>query len=504
MKKFLTILVFLILTSLSSSFAQYVFTDSFSGPLTSWTDKYGSNWTTQSGELQGIYSLSSGGIYDHQADLILNDEYQLSGDWKASIDFIRVRDGEFSSRYDAVANFSLWKDENNKISIFVGNGGNNWGGMQDSITLHAQVWNNKWSVTDTIISISKVKFRWDPNIWHTASIEKRGSIYTIFMDDACIGHFIDKFLNAQGKIGLHTYGTKRYDNFKLEPILTRPGFTDYFSGSLSAWTDKYGSNWTTQSGELHGFYSLSSGSIYNNQADLVLNDEYQPEGNWKASVDFIRVQDDGFNYRYDANANFSLWKDKSNKISIFVGNGGNNWGGMQDSITFHVQVWDNKWSVTDTIISISKVKFRWDPNIWHTASIEKRNNIYSIFVDGAGIGHFYDSYLFGAGKIGLHTYGTKRHDNFKIETYISQITGINEESFDNNEDLIEFFPNPSSGLIRINAMDIKAISIFDINGNLIEEAYGSKEIDLTNQNKGLYFIRIITRNGMVIKKLVIK
>ena len=37
----------------------------------------------------------------------------------------------------------------------------------------------------------------------------------ICSNNAGIGHVVDTFLNGQGKIGLHTYGTKRYDNFKV-------------------------------------------------------------------------------------------------------------------------------------------------------------------------------------------------------------------------------------------------------------------------------------------------
>ncbi len=112
-------------------------------------------------------------------------------------------------------------------------------------------------------------------------------------------------------------------------VISQSGFTDTFAGNLSAWTDMYGSDWSIQNNELHGFYSLSNGSIYNPQADLILNDQYQISGDWRASIDFIRVVDDEFPSHYAAEAVFSLWQNSNNKIAIQVGTGGDNWGGCK-------------------------------------------------------------------------------------------------------------------------------------------------------------------------------
>ncbi|MEI7982052.1 MAG: hypothetical protein WCI71_10395 [Bacteroidota bacterium] len=411
----------LIFFGIHSVFAQTVFTDDFSGTLSNWTDEYGSNWSIINNELHGFYTIGCGSLDCPQADLILKDQYQLSGDWRASIDFIRIADDQYPNYSQAIADFSLWLNSNKKISISVGVDGNNWSGTKDSIYFWADEWNGNW--IHAPVSAGKVKFNWDADQWHTASIEKRGNIYSVFVDNACIGHYIDTLLYGQGKIGLHTYGTKRYDNFKLEPIICSQLFADNFSGTLAAWTDMYGGNWSIQNNELHGFYSLSEGSISNHQADLVLNDQNQISGNWKVSIDFIRIADDQFPNFYQAIADFSLWLNSNNKISIGVGGDGNNWGGtMQDSIYFWAKVWNGTWNYVSA--SSSKVKFRWNPNQWHRASIEKRGNIYSVFVDDACIAHYIDTFLNGQGKIGLHTYGTKRYDNFTLNQCGSSTSNV--------------------------------------------------------------------------------
>ncbi|MEI7724696.1 MAG: Ig-like domain-containing protein [Bacteroidota bacterium] len=416
MKAKFTLSILLIMFGMIGAFSQATFTDNFSGTLSCWDDKYpgAGNWSIQNNELHGFCSLSLGSKYDHRADLILKDQFQLTGNWKASIDFIRTVDDQFPSSFNAWATFSLWLDNNHKIQISVGGGGDYWGGLQDSIRFSADEWNGIWS-NNTPVSTGKAKFNWNPDQWHTASLEKRGNIYSVFVDNACIGHYIDTFLNGQGKIGFHTYGTKRYDNFKLEPIICNQTFADNFSTTLSAWDDKYpgAGNWSIQNNELHGFCSLSLGSKYDHRADLILKDQFQLTGNWKASIDFIRTVDDQFPSSFNAWATFSLWLDNNHKIQISVGGGGDYWGGLQDSIRFSADEWNGIWS-NNTPVSIGKVKFSWNPDLWHTASLEKRGNIYSVFIDDACIGHYIDNFLNGMGKVGFHTYGTKRWDNFTL------------------------------------------------------------------------------------------
>ncbi len=470
---------------------------------------YGENWNVVNNELHGHYSLVMGGIYNEQADLILKDQYQVNGNWQASIDFIRTVDDEFPDYYAAQAIFSLWQDFDHKIQISVGDGGDNWGEMQDSISFGVQVWDGYWSWAET--STNKVKFNWDPDTWHTASLEKRGNIYSLFVDDACIGHYIDNYLYGQGKIGLHTYGTRRLDNFILSPIYCTSEFSDNFSENLSNWTDIYGDNWSIQNSELHGYYSLGAGGIYDEQADLILNDQYQIIGNWQASIDFTRTADDQFPDYYAAQAMFSLWQDFDHKIQISVGDGGDYWGDMQDSISFGVQVWDGYWSWAET--STNKVKFNWDPDTWHTASLEKRGNIYSLFVDDACIGHYIDNFLNGLGKVGLHTYGTRRLDNFILETCTNLNTGVSDNEQASNDFEILIQPNPcSSNLLYVYHNENMAkerynIYILNIFGVLIKTISCNNQdvisIDVSDFSSGIYFLNYQSDDYHIAKAFII-
>jgi hypothetical protein len=274
-------------------------------------------------------------------------------------------------------------------------------------------------------------------------------------------------------------------------------------------------DWTIQNNELHGFYSLSQGSIYDNQADLILNDQYQIAGNWKASIDFIRTADDYFSDYYQANAQFSLWLNSSQKVEIFVGGAGDFWGGIQDSISFSVQEWNGTWGPSAPV-STGKVKFTWNPDEWHTASIEKRGNVYSVFVDDACIAHYIDSFLNGQGKIGLHNYGTKRYDNFSLDTCSTSTIHVSVPYHKVAErDNVELVPNPfnvsTTIVIELNKSNKVSLAIYDSYGRLVKEIVskqsflaGKHEIDLSGIDlpSGMYVLEFKTKDSRIAKKII--
>ena len=66
---------------------------------------------------------------------------------------------------------------------------------------------------------------------------------------------------------------------------------------------------------------------------------------------------------------------------------------------------------------------------------------------------------------------------------------------------IDVFPNPSTRSIDIlNDIEIYSIRLFDASGKYLAR-YNSFPIDIDNQ--GIYFLKIFSENGIVIKKVVI-
>jgi hypothetical protein len=72
-------------------------------------------------------------------------------------------------------------------------------------------------------------------------------------------------------------------------------------------------------------------------------------------------------------------------------------------------------------------------------------------------------------------------------------------------DLLRIYPNPSTGIFTIAGADIQQIEVYSLNGILIYSSRdnSTREINLGQQPKGLYLIKIKTNRGLVVKRVVI-
>ena len=83
--------------------------------------------------------------------------------------------------------------------------------------------------------------------------------------------------------------------------------------------------------------------------------------------------------------------------------------------------------------------------------------------------------------------------------------GINELEFLSE---VSISPNPSSGefFVKTEITDSKEFSVFTVQGKLIQSFSSASEInkiDLKNQPKGLYFIKISSEGKTAMKKIII-
>lgn len=96
--------------------------------------------------------------------------------------------------------------------------------------------------------------------------------------------------------------------------------------------------------------------------------------------------------------------------------------------------------------------------------------------------------------------------NFPIVTNTSTSTfatlGVNEVE---NKSVV-VYPNPTTGIVNINCNDtIKNIVLYDIQGRLLmTKIVDSQNVtfELSNQNTGTYFVKVITDNGVKIEKVL--
>jgi gliding motility-associated-like protein len=206
---------FFVLTRLSG---QVHFTDSFKTNLNNWDIKTGT-WNISSSTLIGYWNLSSGGATASQATMLLDSRYQLDDSFEVSVDFTRVADIGNSNYYQCAAGISLYKANNDKIQFYLGNGGNNWGSTtQDTIRYTFSQYNGRWSGKN-VWNIWSNKYSYNPNNWQNLTFEKFGNRYVSYFNGNKVGFFFDCFLDGDGDVGFHTYGTKKYDNFTITKVV---------------------------------------------------------------------------------------------------------------------------------------------------------------------------------------------------------------------------------------------------------------------------------------------
>jgi len=83
------------------------------------------------------------------------------------------------------------------------------------------------------------------------------------------------------------------------------------------------------------------------------------------------------------------------------------------------------------------------------------------------------------------------------------ITNVNINK--HNSYKVSIFPNPTSSIFYIEGINIETIEIRDIKGRLIQQKIPNAEktsINLTGQAKGIYLIKIIGKENVVIKKII--
>jgi hypothetical protein len=86
---------------------------------------------------------------------------------------------------------------------------------------------------------------------------------------------------------------------------------------------------------------------------------------------------------------------------------------------------------------------------------------------------------------------------------------INSVGIENSdqEQMILVFPNPTDGVFSIYTHDVSAtsIEIYNVLGEKIEyHQFSASYIDLSSQNKGIYYLKITTDKHTYVKKIILE
>ena len=74
-----------------------------------------------------------------------------------------------------------------------------------------------------------------------------------------------------------------------------------------------------------------------------------------------------------------------------------------------------------------------------------------------------------------------------------------------DEDLV-IYPNPTTGIIRIDLVDFSDLIIENSEGKYIDSFFlneGTNELNMLNFEKGIYFLSFKSKNKILIKKIAI-
>jgi len=96
--------------------------------------------------------------------------------------------------------------------------------------------------------------------------------------------------------------------------------------------------------------------------------------------------------------------------------------------------------------------------------------------------------------------------------FMSNIVGRESDTnigdvFNNHQNDIQIYPNPTQGRIIVKGQDIVRVEISTVNGQKIREvqSYGNTfDIDIAKEAKGLYFVKVTTKQGVVLQKIILE
>lgn len=192
-------------------------------------------------------------------------------------------------------------------------------------------------------------------------------------------------------------------------------YSDDFSHGLGNWVDDGQGSWTTLDNELIGDYNIGCGSPSCPQTDLLLADQFQPgDHNWRMEIQANLVEayccyNGGADVSF---AKFSIYTSANEKDDFEVGRG---WGPENTLVPTadHVYAGYQSYAPWQSPGNADVAVSPWQTNEWQTAALEKRGNQYTLYWNGVAV-YTTTRIHSGVPKVGLHTYGKVRMDNFKL------------------------------------------------------------------------------------------
>ena len=66
------------------------------------------------------------------------------------------------------------------------------------------------------------------------------------------------------------------------------------------------------------------------------------------------------------------------------------------------------------------------------------------------------------------------------------------------------YPNPTKGIVEIMGVTVDRVEVMDLTGRVATVVNGTNKVDISNMNRGVYMVHIITPDGVAVRKVVKK
>ena len=114
-----------------------------------------------------------------------------------------------------------------------------------------------------------------------------------------------------------------------------------------------------------------------------------------------------------------------------------------------------------------------------------------------------------AGFAGQDVYIAFRHYNISNMFWLLiddiSITAGNTASISEVENAhVSLYPNPVTNILHIDAQGIQEVNVLDVNGRTVMTEQNTNRIDMSNLANGVYFVRVITADGVSTQKIAKK
>ena len=114
-----------------------------------------------------------------------------------------------------------------------------------------------------------------------------------------------------------------------------------------------------------------------------------------------------------------------------------------------------------------------------------------------------------AGFAGKEIYIAFRHHNISDAFWFAiddiKVSAGNTASITEVENAnVTLYPNPVTSVLNIEAQGIQEVSVLDVNGRTVMTKQNTNRIDMSNLANGVYFVRVITTEGVSTQKIAKK